>query len=189
MISSAAIRRHLRDLLQWVVVKTRCGPMILGANKQKKMEFAKMCQENQNNLDIIIWMAEQLKRHCQTMRVKVGREVPFKPVTKHALKVHVWEGISKREATNICIFQQTMDAPLYVNILKGFLVSFIQKHFEETNYRFMQNKDPKHTSQIAKPFTRRRALTGGPLLPVVRTSTPSKECDLGTPFSSCSDGL
>ena len=96
--------------------------------------------------------SEQLKRHCQTMRVKVRREVPFKPVTTHALKVHVWEGISKRKATNTCIFKQTMDAPLYVNILKGFLVPFIQKHFEGTNYRFMQNKDPKHTSRIAKAF-------------------------------------
>ena len=155
MISSAAIRRHLRESLQWVVVKTRCGPMISDANKQKRLEFAKMCLENQDNFDNIIWTDEssvQLKRHCQTMRVKVGREVPFKPVAKHALKVHVWAGISKRGATNICIFEQTMDAPLYVSILKGFLVPFIQKHFEGTNYRFMQNKDPKHTSRIAKAF-------------------------------------
>ena len=103
----------------------------------------------------IIWTDDssvQLKRHCQTMRVKVGQEVPFKPVAKHALKIHVWAGISKRGATNICIFQQTMDAPLYVSILKGFLVLFIQKHFEGTNYRCMQDNDPKHTSRLAKAF-------------------------------------
>ena len=67
MISSAAICRHLRESLQWVVVKTRCGPMISDANKQKRLEFAKMCLENQDNFDNIIWTDEstvQLKRHC-----------------------------------------------------------------------------------------------------------------------------
>ena len=53
MISSAAIRRHLRESLQWVVVKTRSGPMILDANKQERLEFSKMCLENQDNFDII----------------------------------------------------------------------------------------------------------------------------------------
>jgi len=79
-------------------------PIFLNANKQKRLEFAKMCLENQYNFDNIIWKNDssvQLKRHCQTMRVKEGREVPFKPVAKHALKVHVWAGISKRGATNI----------------------------------------------------------------------------------------
>ena len=51
-----------------------------------------MCLENQDNFDIIIWMDEslvQLERHCEIIHVKVGRDVPFKPVAKHALKVHV----------------------------------------------------------------------------------------------------
>ncbi len=75
-----------------------------------------MCLENQDNFDIIIWMDEslvQLERHCEIIHVKVGRDVPFKPVAKHALKVHVWAGISRRGETNICIFEQMMDAPLY----------------------------------------------------------------------------
>ena len=79
----------------------------------------------------------------------MGKEVPFNPVAKHALKVYVWAGISKRGATRICIFDQTMDAPLYVEILKGFLVSFIEKHFGGTNYRFMQDKA---FSRLAKAF-------------------------------------
>ena len=74
--------------------------MISDTNKQKRLEFAKICWENHDDLDNVIWTDEssvQLKRHCQTMRVKIGRETNFKPVAKHALNVHVWAGISRRE--------------------------------------------------------------------------------------------
>ena len=40
-ISSASIQRHLCESLQWVVVRTRCGPMILDTNKQKRVEYRK----------------------------------------------------------------------------------------------------------------------------------------------------
>lgn len=83
-----------------------------------------MCLENQDNFDHIIWTNEssvQPKRHCQAMHERMVREITFKPVAKHALKVYVWAGISKRGATNMCISEQTMAAPLYVNILNGLL--------------------------------------------------------------------
>ena len=63
------------------------------------------------------------------MRVKIGRERQLKPQAKHTLKVHVWGGISKRGATNICIFDQTMDAPLYIGILRDLLLPFIEQKF------------------------------------------------------------
>jgi hypothetical protein len=47
---------------------------------------------------------------------KDGEGEIIKAQVKHTLKVHVWAGISKRGATKICIFGQTMDAPLYVEI-------------------------------------------------------------------------
>ena len=59
------------------------------------------------------------------MRVKVGKERVFKPTPKHALKVHVWAGISKRGATHICVIDQIMDGPLYVKILEDFLIPFL----------------------------------------------------------------
>ena len=101
-IIAASIRRYLRVSLQWAVVRTRYGPMISDTNKQKRLEFGKMCLENRDDLDNDIWTDEssvQLKRHYQTMRVKIGQETNFKPVAKHALKVHVWAGISRRGAT------------------------------------------------------------------------------------------
>ena len=94
----------------------------------------------------------QLTHHSQTMRVKVGRDRILKPAPKHALKVHVWAGISKRGATNICVFDEIMDGALYIRILQDFLLPFLTEYFPDEDYCFMQDNDPKHTSRVAKDF-------------------------------------
>ena len=154
-VSSPSIRRYLRTSLQWVVVRTRFGPMISDNNKRKRIDFVKMCLDTDDDFSNVIWTDEssvQLRRHSQTMRVKIQKERPLKPQAKHAVKVHVWAGISMRGATKICIFDQVMDAPLYIGILREFLLPFIEKKFHGCEYRFMQDNDPKHTSRKAREF-------------------------------------
>ena len=63
--------------------------------------------------------------------------VIFRP--KHPLKVHVWAGISLRGATQICIFDGIMDAPLYIEILRFTLLPFIAEKYPE-GHRFMQDR-------------------------------------------------
>lgn len=70
---------------------------------------------------------------------------------KHPVKVHVWPGISKRGRTGICIFDGTMDAVLYISILRQTLLPFIQSVYP-LGHKFMQDNDPKHTSRLGKQF-------------------------------------
>ena len=124
-----------------------------------------MCLDTEDSFENVIWTDEssvQLTCHCQTMRVKIGKERVLKPAAKNAVKVHVWAGISKRGATNICVFDQTMDGVLYTQILERYLLPFIEKHFRGTEYRFMQDNDPKHTSRVAKDFYQEKGINWWP---------------------------
>ena len=152
-IPAPTIRRFLRMKLQWIIVRARTGPMISETNK-KRLDFATQCISDKDSFDDIIWTDEssiQLVRHTRSVRVKVGKEKHYKPVPKHAVKVHVWAGISKRGATKICIFDQIMDAVVYVDILKEFLIPFLTAKFPD-GHIFMQDNDLKHTSRHAQAF-------------------------------------
>ena len=75
----------------------------------------------------------------------------YKPCPKHLDKVHVWAGISWRDATGVCVFDGIMDAPMYTRILEGYLVPFIRDVYP-LGHKLMQDNDPKHTSCHARGF-------------------------------------
>ena len=85
-----------------------------------------------NNFDDVIWSDEtnvQLETHrCHYYR-KLGEKTRSKPRAKHPTKVHVWAGISRKGATEVCIFEGIMAAPLYCEILQQKVLPFIQEHF------------------------------------------------------------
>ena len=98
-----------------------------------------MCIDTNGDFENIIWTDEslvQLTGHGQTMRVKIGKERQLKSQAKHMVKVHVWAGISARGATKICI--------LYIEILWGFLLPFIEEKFQGSGNWFMQDNNLKH---------------------------------------------
>ena len=94
----------------------------------------------------------QLQCHKRFCCRKKGKQPRPKPHAKHPIKVHVWAGIGWHGATEICIFDGIMDAAMYVRILQVALLPTLQLPQYEKGHCFMQNNDPKHTSEVAKTF-------------------------------------
>ena len=63
----------------------------------------------------------------------------------------MWAGISKRGRTGICIFDGIMKKELFVSILDGTLLPFINDVYPD-GHKFMQDDDPKHMLGYAKQW-------------------------------------
>ena len=55
----------------------------------------------------------------------------------------MWAGISWNGATEVCIFEGTMDRFLYVEVLRTTLLPFVQTKYPR-GHRLIQDNDPKH---------------------------------------------
>ena len=157
-VHAATVRRSRKEQ-GWALQNTRYCQLIREANKAKRMEFAQRVLDTGDTFHNVIFTDEcsiSLEQFRRTSYRKIGEPAKKKPRPKHPLKLHVWAGLSRHGATNICIFEGIMEANLYCSILESTLVPFIRDTLP--NHRFMQDNDPKHTSRLAKAFFERNGI-------------------------------
>ena len=151
-VSLSTVRRS-RKQQGWTLQRTRYCQLICNANKIKRLEYAQRVLESGDTFHNVIFSDEcsiLLAHYRRTCYRKFDEPTKRKPKPKHPLKVHVWAGISRHGATEICIFDGIMDADLFCNILETTLVPFIRKRLPD--HHFMQDNDPKHTSRRVQTF-------------------------------------
>ena len=131
--------RRSRKQQGWTLQRTAYCQLIRDANKVKRLEYAQHIMESGETFHNVIFSYEcsiSIMQYRCTCYRRVDEPTKQKPKPKHPLKVHVWAGISRHSATNICIFDGIMDADLFCNILETTLVAFIREKLPE--HRFMQ---------------------------------------------------
>ena len=75
----------------------------------------------------------------------------LKQRAKHPIKIHIWGGISKREATNVIIFSGIMNAEYLAEIFQFGLLPFLRDRYPD-GHRLQQDNDPKHASYLIEEF-------------------------------------
>ena len=150
-----AIRYSLHTLararqdLGWTFGMARYCQAIWEGNKLKRVEWYKqrlLEEETFNNIIFTDKSTVQLENHCRKCFRWRGAPRKVKYKFKHPQKVHIWGGISKKDATKIVIFQGIIRATVYRDILRESLIPFICKHLTYSHCLYQDN-DPKHTSR------------------------------------------
>ena len=86
-ISSSTLRTFMRTKLQWTDVKTRHGPMISEANKEKRTLFARECLDKGDTFDDVIWTDESTvqlicQEHASKSRQRENPQASSKACSK-----------------------------------------------------------------------------------------------------------
>lgn len=124
-VSLATIVRN-RVELGWTYRGSAYCQLIRQQNKDKRLNWASTYLHD--SFDNVIW-TEQLETHKRYCYHKKGEKPHPKPRAKHPVKVHVWAGISKAGATQVCVFEGIMKATLYCEILEKTLLPFCVQSF------------------------------------------------------------
>ncbi|XP_064633633.1 uncharacterized protein LOC135491590 [Lineus longissimus] len=151
-ISRSTISRA-RQKAGWKICGAKYCQIVKPQNKIKRMEYALKCLAEQETFEDMIFSDKSsvwLERHRKKAYSKFGKSA-LKPRGKHPVKVHVWAAISRRGASQICIFEGKMNASMFLDILKETAVPFICEHFPD-HHRFIQDNDPKHVCKKAQEF-------------------------------------
>ncbi len=87
------------------------------------------------------------RRHSERLHIKNTIAT-----VKHDKKINVWGCFSAHAVGRIHLVEGIMESNQYVNILRTQLVTSAFELYEDSNWIFQQDNDPKHTSRVTKAF-------------------------------------
>lgn len=140
----------------------RKKPFISAKNIKKRLEYAqKYVVEPEEYWENVIFTDESKFNIFGTDGlVRVWRQPNtelnpknLRPTVKHGGgNVMVWGAFSANGTGNLTFIESTMDRFMYLDILKQNLKASAEKLGHGTDFRFVQDNDPKHSSKLIKEW-------------------------------------
>ena len=167
LISESTVKRRAYEVGLFGRV-ARKKPYVNRTNRLKRLKYAKkMLRKPLDFWDTIVWSDESkfnlFGSDGRTM-VWRSRDEEFDPkctvpTVKHGGgSVIVWGCFSKKGVGKLIILDRTMDRFYYRQMLEENLLPLVQRLGLETNFIFMHDNDPKHTSALVKDWLRNNGI-------------------------------
>lgn len=140
----------------------RKKPFISEVNRKKRLGFAHCYVGKSNEFWENVLFSDESKFNIfgsdgrKYVWRKAGQALNPKnviPTVKHGGgHVMVWGCVSFHGVGKLAVIESTMNAEMYVDVLRQNLLSSVQKLGIENSYIFQQDRDPKHTAQKTKEW-------------------------------------
>jgi transposase len=129
-------------------------PLLTDRMRERRMDFAQ--RYRQTNWRQVLFTDEKTfvlfgrrNRQNDVIWETSPENVPPTQAPKHPSKVHVWGGVSYYGKTDLYVFEDILDADLYIKILDRRLGD-VGDMFPGGVWMLQQDGDPKHTSKKAR---------------------------------------
>jgi transposase len=128
-------------------------PLLTDAMRERRLDFAERYRETDwrhvlfSDETTLVLFGEPNRRNNVIWEESAENVSPTQ-APKHPSKVHVWGAVSYYGKTDLFIFEEVLDADLYVRILQSRLEG-VEDIFPGRIWMFQQDGDPKHTSKKA----------------------------------------
>ena len=125
--------------------------MLTNEQNQRRVQWALAHKDDDRSRTVF---SDETSYHLFTNTIRrwsIYAQEETKRIPKNKQKIMVWGAFSIKGQISCHSFRTTMDDPLYVEILRKYLLGGARKQFGR-RWLYQQDNDPKHTSRIAKQF-------------------------------------
>ena len=159
-VSTKLVSRRINEKSELSSMWKHKAPFISNKNRIKRLKWCKERQTwTKEQWDQILWSDESpfVLRYNRATRIWRTRSERYerwamRGTVKHDLKIMVWGCFSSLGVGNLHLIDGIMDKHQYHNILFAQMLPSANRLFGDSDWKFQEDNDPKHTSKLCKEF-------------------------------------
>ena len=136
-------------------------------NRKKRLKFARdHLSWTSDDWSKVIWSDESpfvyrynKRQRVWSLRSPLFTKTKFLGTVKHDKKINVWGCFSRHGVGKLFLIEGIMKKEHYHTILKNQLLPSSRVLFQDENFIFQEDNDPKHSSQLCRGYLQNKNIT------------------------------